>query len=75
MEKYRLVQERKAEESEDFLQTQTESFPEVRITQGGKPRNYISYAMNLFVRLCSSYVDFTLAKYTWDGPALTLCLS
>ena len=47
MEKYRLVQERKAEE---FLETQTEKFPEVRITQQGKPRNYISYAMNLFVR-------------------------
>jgi hypothetical protein len=27
-------------------------FPEVRITQQGKPRNYISYAMNLFVSLC-----------------------
>jgi hypothetical protein len=52
MEKYRLVQERKAEG--EFLETQTEMFPEVRITQQGKPRNYISYAMNLFVRL--SYI-------------------
>ena len=25
-------------------------FPEVRITQQGKPRNYISYAMGLLVR-------------------------
>ena len=51
MEKYRLVQEHKAEESEDFLGTQTSgNLPEVRITQKGKPRNYISYAMNLFVR-------------------------
>ena len=51
MEKYRLVQEHKAEESEDFLGTQTNgTLPEVRITQQGKPRNYISYAMNLFVR-------------------------
>lgn len=50
MEKYRLVQERKAGLGEDFLETQTEKFPEVRITQQGKPRNYISYAMNLFVR-------------------------
>lgn len=25
-------------------------YPEVRITQQGKPRNYISYAMNLLVR-------------------------
>ncbi|KAL7578768.1 hypothetical protein ACA910_015997 [Epithemia clementina (nom. ined.)] len=49
MEKYRLVQEHKAEESEDFLGTQTSgNLPEVRITQQGKPRNYISYAMNLF---------------------------
>ena len=47
MDKYRLVQERKATE-EGFLETQTEQFPEVRITQQGKPRNYISYAMNLF---------------------------
>lgn len=56
MEKYRLIQEHKV----DFEQQQqqhegqrqhTESgFPEVRITQQGKPRNYISYAMNLFVR-------------------------
>lgn len=49
MEKYRLVQERKAGDSEDFLQSSTDIFPEVRITQQGKPRNYISYAMNLFV--------------------------
>uniref|UniRef100_A0A7S3DT23 DNA/RNA-binding protein Alba-like domain-containing protein n=1 Tax=Entomoneis paludosa TaxID=265537 RepID=A0A7S3DT23_9STRA len=49
MEKYRLVQEHKSEESDDFLGTQTSgSLPEVRITQQGKPRNYISYAMNLF---------------------------
>ena len=27
-------------------------YPEVRITQQGKPRNYISYAMNLLVRSC-----------------------
>lgn len=49
MEKYRLVQEHKSEESEDFISTQTSlNLPEVRITQQGKPRNYISYAMNLF---------------------------
>jgi hypothetical protein len=46
MEKYRLVEEHKGE-GEDFLEQTSES--EVRITQQGKPRNYISYAMNLFV--------------------------
>lgn len=46
MEKYRLVQEHKSEE-EDF--SETSNF-EIRITQQGKPRNYISYAMNMFVR-------------------------
>ncbi|CAB9519905.1 ribonuclease P MRP 25kDa [Seminavis robusta] len=45
MEKYRLVEEHKGE-GEDFLEQTSES--EVRITQQGKPRNYISYAMNLF---------------------------
>jgi hypothetical protein len=46
MEKYRLVEEHKGE-GEDFLEQTSES--EVRITQQWKPRNYISYAMNLFV--------------------------
>lgn len=50
MEKYRLVQEHKADQHEDFLE-ESGSLPVVRITQQGKPRNYISYAMNLFVRL------------------------
>jgi hypothetical protein len=52
MEKYRLVQEHKVEESEggERRRSQSESgYPEVRITQQGKPRNYISYAMNLLV--------------------------
>jgi hypothetical protein len=51
MEKYRLVQEHKVEESEGVgRRSQSESdYPEVRITQQGKPRNYISYAMNLLV--------------------------
>jgi hypothetical protein len=49
MDKYRLVEEHKADVTEDFLQSSAGSFPEVRITQQGKPRNYISYAMNLFV--------------------------
>jgi hypothetical protein len=53
MEKYRLVQEVKPSPSEnDFLKTSMQGqqeIPQVRITQQGKPRNYISYAMNLFV--------------------------
>jgi hypothetical protein len=47
MEKYRLVQEHKAD-GDDFLEPTTSC--EVRITQQGKPRNYISYAMGIFVR-------------------------
>lgn len=46
MEKYRLVEEHK-EGGTEFLDPTTTS--EVRITQQGKPRNYISYAMTLFV--------------------------
>jgi hypothetical protein len=64
MEKYRLVQEHKAPEVSDMFQhedgtatgaataaaaTGDSGFPVVRITQQGKPRNYISYAMGLFV--------------------------
>ena len=50
MEKYRLVREHKTEESEDFLSS-VGDIPEVRITQQGKPRAYISFGMNLFVSL------------------------
>lgn len=46
MEKYRLVEEHKGT-GDDFLEPT--SAAEVRITQQGKPRNYITYAMNLFV--------------------------
>jgi hypothetical protein len=53
MEKYRLVQELKSD-GEDFLDPATNS--EVRITQQGKPRNYISYAMNLFVSVMGGVV-------------------
>lgn len=56
MEKYRLVQEHKADPDDIGLVPSshepsgaTPVFPEIRITQQGKPRNYISYAMNLFV--------------------------
>lgn len=41
MEKYRLVEERKSAVDEVLPN-------EVRITQQGKPRNYITYAMTLF---------------------------
>ena len=56
MDKYRLVGERKQSEinaSEDDKAAKDE----VRITQQGKPRNYITYAMNLFV---SSVMIFVL---------------
>jgi len=46
MEKYRLVEEHKGD-GDEFLGDEGTS--EVRITQQGKPRNYISYAMSLFV--------------------------
>lgn len=52
MEKYRLVQEQMAEsvEFENLPSSNlTTPHPEVRITQQGKPRNYITYAMSLFV--------------------------
>ena len=62
MEKYRLIQEHKAEQEASLMQQQgggaalsgdggpISAYPEVRITQQGKPRNYISYAMSLLVR-------------------------
>jgi hypothetical protein len=53
MEKYRLVEEHKGDDGDEFLGDQGTS--EVRITQQGKPRNYISYAMSLFVSLCIGF--------------------
>lgn len=55
MDKYRLVQEHAAEaengtEKENPNNDDSTMSCEVRITQQGKPRNYISYAMKLFVR-------------------------
>lgn len=47
MEKYRLVEEHRGE-GDNFLDEQS-SLEEVRITHLGKPKNYISYAMSLFV--------------------------
>ena len=46
----------------------TDNFPEVRITQQGKPRNYISYAMNLFVRVMSQFhsVSCHSNQFSWD---------
>lgn len=46
MDKYRLVGERR---NNTGPETASDDACEVRITQQGKPRNYISYAMNLFV--------------------------
>lgn len=53
MEKYRLVHETKVDDENELNTTPNRNeagYPEVRIMQQGKPRNYISYAMNLFVR-------------------------
>ena len=47
MEKYRLVEEYRGE-GDEFLEEES-SVEEVRITHLGKPKNYISYAMSLFV--------------------------
>lgn len=55
MEKYRLVREHKTDETEEVMaktsasSSSLENIPEVRITQQGKPRAYISFGMNLFV--------------------------
>jgi hypothetical protein len=71
MEKYRLVPEQQHKptelemppEGQRLRQQHTESgFPEVRITQQGKPRNYISYAMSLLVRGCSHVVIIMIAS-------------
>ena len=48
MEKYRLVEEYRGE-GDDFLEEEQSSIGEVRITHLGKPKNYITYAMSLFV--------------------------
>jgi hypothetical protein len=57
MDKYRLVQEHTADEGiENDNNDDSTMSCEVRITQQGKPRNYISYAMKLFVRL--PFVDY-----------------
>jgi len=42
MEKYRLIEERKSTNDEEVVLPN-----EIRITQQGKPRNYITYAMNV----------------------------
>jgi hypothetical protein len=71
MEKYRLVQEHKAPETSEQFQEENvtgDGFPVVRITQQGKPRNYISYAMGLFVSSsvpfsCGSRIDSALIAH------------
>jgi hypothetical protein len=65
MEKYRLIPDTSKTDYEQssfephhqhhrgpLSPSSEHKFPEVRITQQGKPRNYISYAMNLFVSIC-----------------------
>lgn len=47
MEKYRLVGEKKSEIASGAGKEGSDNACEVRITQQGKPKNYISYAMNL----------------------------
>lgn len=49
MEKYRLVGEKKSENISGGGEGSNNDICEVKITQQGKPKNYISYAMNLFV--------------------------
>jgi hypothetical protein len=58
MDRYRLVEEHKVgsdygddegSPSGETGRITHQGFPEVRITQQGKPRNYIAYAMSLFV--------------------------
>jgi len=65
MEKYRLVQEHKAEGEEELHRLHAASqeqhgFPEVRITQHGKPRNYISYAIGLFVSIARFFCFWSI---------------
>jgi hypothetical protein len=46
MDKYILVGEKK---SDSYVVQESDNDCEVKITQQGKPKNYISYAMTLFV--------------------------
>ena len=72
MDKYRLLGERKsdvgsasasASASAEGKEGSEIDSCEVRITQQGKPRNYISYAMNLFVSLPACLVLSFLCLY------------
>lgn len=51
MEKYKLIGEKKIEISVGSSEHESDDVCEVKITQQGKPKNYISYAMNLFVSI------------------------
>ena len=62
MEKYRLVEEHKGDDVDEFQGEASST--EVRITQQGKPRNYISYAMSLFVS--SSYICQGISALSLD---------
>lgn len=48
MDKYKLVGEKK---SDCYVVQESDNDCEVKITQQGKPKNYISYAMALFVSM------------------------
>jgi|EP01083_Nonionella_stella_P076319 DNA-binding protein Alba len=50
MEKYKLIGEKKSDISVDSGGHESDDVCEVKITQQGKPKNYISYAMNLFAQ-------------------------
>jgi hypothetical protein len=67
MEKYRLVQEHKAD-GDEFLEPTISC--EVRITQQGKPRNYISYAMGIFVSCLFLILFFVAALPQWLADVL-----
>jgi hypothetical protein len=56
MEKYRLVK------GDDSSMEAATTGCEVRITQQGKPRNYISYAMSLLVRVFKPLNDSMLHR-------------
>jgi len=66
MEKYRLVGGQKGEGTELAMYPgDVKTGPtEIRITQKGKPRNYISDAMNLFVRIAATPVTLLVSLLT-----------
>jgi ribonucleases P/MRP protein subunit RPP25 len=87
MEKYRLIPDTSKTDYEQssfephhqhhrgpLYPSSEHKFPEVRITQQGKPRNYISYAMNLFVSICYCMVWCGSLREFSDGVVCVLVL-